>query len=352
MNMPNNSYSSPLEQKVNAGHSLKTKILSGACALSIIASGALAYGCASDNPPVITNYDPVQEQAYVGDTINFGARVTDDRGIENVLGVVQNENGQRIGEVPLAESNGSYLGTYELPEGTFDLYLEARDNGNNITTQHIGNIEVIKDNPPVITYGGILPESVYVGNNVEITGIKATDDVKLEDLVVYVMTPKDEKITLEETNGSYGYKPGEEGIHTVFAEATDSRGQTQNMELGEILCKIDPPPVIDNFFIPDQVYSNAGFAMTVHATDNIEVKKVYITFGNLESIVLENVREGKWQAHTTLKPGSYDYILTVVDNLGQETTIEGTITSIMSGGVPPAPPPTPTPPPPPPPPPF
>ncbi|MBN2454180.1 Hint domain-containing protein [Candidatus Woesearchaeota archaeon] len=304
-----------------------------------------------DEKPRIIYEDNVPNMVYIGDNVTVTFKATDDKGIEEVIAYVNTPEGRE--NLTLKNKNGSYEATYGPEvEGDHKIIAEATDTGSQKTVEELDTFSSVRDNKPEISYNGTLPESVYVGDNVTINGLEAKDDVKLESLVVYARNAEGKETPIGKDNGNYIYAPKEEGLHTIVAKATDSRGQETIKELGEFTAKIDNFPEIASYRIGGieikdienprtiDVQSYTNFSISVNASDDISLESVIIQIEGIEDPIVLEEKDGVWTGSSIIRmDGLYDYTITAKDSRGQEKKAEGEIRSTTPAPPPPPPPP-------------
>ena len=131
--------------------SINKKLVIGLCSAALIAAGIGAYFAFFKNKaPVIADQEPIPPELYIGETFNIRAKVTDDEGVKEVLGVIQEPDGT-VKEIVLYKSNGSWGRTCEVTkEGNHEIYIKATDIKGKEATRYAGRTNGMPDNPPEI----------------------------------------------------------------------------------------------------------------------------------------------------------------------------------------------------------
>ena len=215
----------------------KRLVIGLGCAALIAAAIGVYFAFFINRAPVITDHEPIPPELYVGDALNITAIVTDDKGVKEVLGIIQEPDGTTR-QIVLNRTNGSWENTYEVEkEGSHEVSIKAEDIKGKETTRYVGTFESIPNTPPEIIYNSELPESMYVGDEIRIAFNASDKEGNLEVIVTAESQGKSIPVGTNKTDeNSYEavFKPEEAGVQQITGKAIDSRGQEATIVFGEI----------------------------------------------------------------------------------------------------------------------
>jgi len=318
---------------------IKKRLVIGLGTAALIAAAIGAYSAFFRNhAPVITDLDSIPPELYVGDAFNIAAKVTDDEGAKEVLGIIEEPDGT-IREIVMHRSDGSWENTYEVEkEGPHEVSVKAEDIKGKESTVYAGRVDGIPDTLPAIAHNGELPESMYIGDEIGIPFNASDKEGELEVTVTAESQGKSMPIDANKT-GQDSYeavlKPEEVGIYKLIGKAIDSRGQEATKVFGEINVKMDYFPEILNSRIPKYVQLGYGFSSYARVEDDMGIESVILEIEGVGKFVFENTDHNFWESPEKIiinRSGEYKAELIVTDSRGQEAIEEDTITVDEFGG--------------------
>jgi hypothetical protein len=131
-------------------------------------------------------------------------------------------------------------------------------------------------------------------------------------------------------NFTVNYVPQSAGECVITAEATDTKGQKTQLELGIITVKLDMPPRVIACTLPAYSETGTTFTISVQAADDRGIAGVTVTFSGVPDPVVLTLNDGVWTGTAVLStPGPISYVVTVTDSKGQQVTASGTITVVI-----------------------
>jgi len=313
----------------------KRLVIGLGCAALIAAAIGVYFAFFRNRAPEITDHEPIPPELYVGDAFNITAIVTDDEGVKEVLGIVQEPDGT-IREIVLNRTNGSWENTYEVEkEGSHEVSIKAEDIKGKETTQYAGKFEGIPNTPPELIYNGELPESMYVGDEIIIAFNASDKEGNLEVIVTAESQGKSIPVGTNKTGqDSYEavYKPEEAGIHEIIARVRDFIGKEATQVFGEI--EVYLQKILD-YEVPRYVEPGDGFNAWAEVEGTC-IESVILKIEGFDDIFFKNTKDNLWETTEKIrifKDGHYKYSVVIINSIEQEIpSEEGTIIVRKSGG--------------------
>ena len=235
------------------------------------------------------------------------------------------------------------------PLGINTFFVRAQDNDGLWSAAATSEIEVVENQPPVISNLSDSPDPVVRPNNLTLTATASDPDGTLQGVEFFV--DKNDNGTIEQQEDAFlgSDSEGEDGwnwsgstdgwpvgTHTYLARALDNAGFWSNTASTEGTVENAAPTVTSFSGNPDPVHIGEELTLTTEASDpDGDVRSVAFFYdqngdGAAQSNELLNIdsdgSDGWQQTLQTdnLSPGNYTFLTRAVDNMGKASQVEDT----------------------------
>ncbi len=281
-------------------------------------------------PPTITNLQPPDASIINNSTPTISANYSDPSGI-NVSSVVLEVDGIDVtSSATVTASNVSYIPGTALSDGIHTVYLEVKDNVNNLATATWSF--TVDTSPPMIA--NLQPHDGSTTNdNTSIISADYSDPSGInESSVLLEVDGVDVTSSATVTASGVSYIPGtalQDGIHTVNLEVKDNYG---NLATATWTFTVDTtPPTITNLQPPDSSITNDNTpTISGNYTDpsGINASSVVLKVDGIDvtSFALVTVSGVNYTPGTVLSDGIHTIYLEVRDNVNNLATVTWSFT--------------------------
>lgn len=284
----------------------------------------LARAESSNNLPVISSIYSGRIQAGPPVKMFFGVDEASDADGEIVSYLWNFGDGKEI-EVTTARDSEGYITHEFVHEGMYEIKVTAIDNLGGRTT-FSKMVEVINSKAPIAK---IKVDSLF-GNTPLTVGFDGSDSFDIDGTISrYRWTIYDGGSKVKKDGDKVSYTFNNPGIHKVKLVVYDN---TQGMDTAffYIYAGVEAPV---NGLAPRSVFKNSsrlGSVDTVFQTDasysydiDGEIVDYFWDFGEYGSAT--RLQKGMTASHKYKTPGTYNIVLTVVDNMGNSSTSSSTL---------------------------
>ena len=268
-------------------------------------------------PPVVNVVHNGRSSIYIGNTVTFTVRATDNADHPSELMKAISVNGELI---PI---DGSGKANFTFTEaGTYEVIGYALDRSGNLGANTI-SVTVVEDTekPSLsITHNG--SDNILPGDKVTFT-VSADDN---DAVAGRSLTINDDVVVTLGNSGKGSHIFTEPGTYTLVATAWDAAGNTATTSITVTVAEVDTTPPVSKLSHNGRstIYVGNTVTFTVKGTDNVGVTGQTLTLDG-EPVELDD--NGK-ASITFTAAGTYEFVATVVDAAGNEGVASITVTVV------------------------